>query len=151
MEKIANRINRDKDYHCFACDPNNPRGLKMEFWEDGDEVISDWNPEWYYDGWSGIMHGGIMATLADELGEWLIIAKLDTVGVTTELNIKYRKPLKTTQGKIQIRGKILRQIRNIVIVEVHIFDNDGNHCGEANIHYYTYPKSVAVEKFGYRG
>lgn len=26
-------------YNCFGCAPNNEAGVKMEFYEDGDEVI----------------------------------------------------------------------------------------------------------------
>ena len=34
----------DKGYNCFACAPNNPYGLKMEFYEDGDDIVSIWTP-----------------------------------------------------------------------------------------------------------
>jgi hypothetical protein len=30
----------DKGYNCFACAPSNPYGLKMEFYEDGDDIVS---------------------------------------------------------------------------------------------------------------
>ena len=142
MKKIEH-ITNESDSHCFACSKTNPKGLKMEFYEDGDEVVSFWEPQWYYDGWTGMMHGGVMATLLDEIGEWLIYSKLKTVGVTTELNIKYRKPVKTTKGRIEIRGKIVRQIRNIVKIEAWILDAEKNRCAEANISYFAYTKERA--------
>ena len=38
----------DKGYNCFACAPGNPYGLKMEFYEDGDDIVSLWNPHTNY-------------------------------------------------------------------------------------------------------
>ena len=35
----------DKGYNCFACAPSNPCGLKMEFYEDGDDIVSLWKKE----------------------------------------------------------------------------------------------------------
>ena len=41
----------DKGYNCFACAPSNPYGLKMEFYEDGDDIVSIWTPGCNYQGW----------------------------------------------------------------------------------------------------
>ena len=38
-------------YNCFGCASNNEAGLKMEFYEDGDEVVSIWKPRPEYQGW----------------------------------------------------------------------------------------------------
>ena len=54
-------------YHCYGCDPNSPQGLRMEFYENGDEIVSVWHPRPEYQGWVNTLHGGIQATLADEI------------------------------------------------------------------------------------
>lgn len=150
MKKIKNRLSAESDSNCFGCSVKNPKGLKLEFWEDGDEVVCFWDPEWYYDGWNGMVHGGIIATLCDETGEWLIWEKLNTVGVTTDLNVKYKKPLSSNSGQVEIRAKITRQIRNFVDTEISILDAQKNLCIEAKIRYYTYSHDIAVEKFGFQ-
>lgn len=150
MKKIESRLSAENESNCFGCSPRNPKGLKMKFFEDEDEVVCFWDPEWYYDGWNGILHGGVSASLLDELGEWLVFSKLDTAGVTTDLNVKYKKPVITTEGKIEIRGKIIRQIKNLVIVEAWILNKNNERCVEANIRYFTYSKSVAKEKFDFK-
>ena len=38
-------------YHCYGCDPNSPQGLRMEFYENGDEIVSVWHPRPEYQGW----------------------------------------------------------------------------------------------------
>ena len=78
-----------KGYNCFACAPCNPYGLKMEFYEDGDDIVSLWTPDDNYQGWLDTLHGGIQATLLDEIGGWIIARKFQTSGMTTNLNVKY--------------------------------------------------------------
>ena len=41
MEKIINPWEGMEGYFCFGCAPNNESGLKMEFYEDGDEIVSN--------------------------------------------------------------------------------------------------------------
>lgn len=57
-------------YNCFGCAPNNEAGVKMEFYEDGDEVISIWKPQPQFQGWIDTLHGGIQAVLLDEICAW---------------------------------------------------------------------------------
>ena len=70
MEKIINPWEGMEGYFCFGCAPNNESGLKMEFYEDGDEIVSKWVPEARFQGWLNTLHGGIQATLLDEICAW---------------------------------------------------------------------------------
>lgn len=51
MKKIINPWKGLEGYNCFGCASNNEAGLKMEFYEDGDEVVSIWKPRPEYQGW----------------------------------------------------------------------------------------------------
>ena len=66
MKKIINPWEGMKGYNCFGCAPQNPSGLKMEFYEDGDSIVSYWKPDEKYQGWLDTLHGGIQALLLDE-------------------------------------------------------------------------------------
>ena len=50
-------------YNCFGCYPDNEAGVRMEFYEDGDEVVSIWKPRPEYQGWLNTLHGGIQSCL----------------------------------------------------------------------------------------
>ena len=63
MKKIINPWKGMEGYNCFGCAPNNEAGVKMEFYEDGDEVISIWKPQPQFQGWIDTLHGGIQAVL----------------------------------------------------------------------------------------
>ena len=67
MKKIINPWRNHEGYNCFGCSPNNPIGLHLEFYEDGDYIVSTWHPEHNYQGWVDTMHGGILSTLIDEV------------------------------------------------------------------------------------
>ena len=45
LKKIINPWRNHPEYNCFGCCPENPIGLHMEFYEDGDYIVSKWHPE----------------------------------------------------------------------------------------------------------
>jgi uncharacterized protein (TIGR00369 family) len=81
--------------HCFVCGVENPGGLKMKFYENGDgEVISEMIIPEQFQGYPGVVHGGIVASMLDELsGRPFMIGDEMQFFVTAELKIRYRKPV----------------------------------------------------------
>lgn len=151
MRKILNPYPKYPGYNCFGCSPKNEHGLKMEFYEEGDYILSDWKPVEYLQGYHNVLHGGIQATLMDEIGEWLIQIKLKTAGVTSSLNARYLKPVSMVKGNIKLRASVVKQRRNLVDVLVELFDSDDILCAKADITYFTFPEKVAKDKFYYPG
>ena len=70
----------DKDVFHLIGDVADTMG--MEFYEDGDYIVSKWHPEKNYQGWVNTMHGGILSTLIDEVCGWVVTRKLQTSGNT---------------------------------------------------------------------
>jgi len=56
----------------------------MQFFDEGDSVISTWEPTGNFQGWHNVLHGGIQATLMDEIASWVVFTKLGTTGVTSK-------------------------------------------------------------------
>ena len=135
MKKIINpwRDLADEGYNCFACAPHNPCGLKMEFWEDGNDIVSFWNPDDNFQGWVKTLHGGIQATVIDEIGAWVIARKLQTTGVTTNLNMKYRRPIPTGDN-VTVEARARLRV-----------------CSEGELTYYCFSKEKAAEEFHFHG
>lgn len=130
MKKIENRWIGDPDYHCFGCDPSHEHGLKMEFYEDGEDVVSIWQPTTEYQGWPNILHGGIQATLIDELCGWTIGHKFQSNAVTSKMEVRYRKPVKISEGPLTLRAKVVDQHRNIITISTQIFNSSEELCTE---------------------
>ena len=153
MNKIKNPYIglEQQGYNCFACCPTNPYGLKMEFYEDGDDIVSIWNPGDNYQGWLKTLHGGIQATLIDEIGAWVISRKLQTSGVTTNLQVKYRNPIPTGDGvQIEIRSHIKEMKRNFAFIDVTI-SHDGKVCTMAGLTYFCFTKEKAASDYYFTG
>lgn len=76
---------------CFACGPDNPISLKLQFREEGDRYCSDFVGGQEHQSYDGIMHGGIISTLLDEIMGGYLYAK-GYRAVTAKLEVRYRKP-----------------------------------------------------------
>lgn len=117
------------DNWCFACGKENPCGLKLEFEKVGDEYISHFTPQKQHQGYVGITHGGIVATLLDE-----IMARFAWVEgrriVTAEMSIRLKLPAKTGE-ELKIVGRIDKEDRKTVSCSAEIFNIDGKIVAEA--------------------
>ena len=67
MKKIKNPWIGLEGYNCIGCCPDNEIGLKMEFYEDGDDIVSFWDPTDNYQSWIDTLHGGIQSLIIDEI------------------------------------------------------------------------------------
>lgn len=150
MRKITNPFAGKEGYHCFGCCPENPVGVHMQFYEDGNDVVSFWKPTADYQGWVNTLHGGIQSTLLDETAAWVVFRKLQAVGVTSKLEVRYRKPVMTTDQQITLRGHITAQKRNLVTIELTLENSKGVVCTEASAVYYVFDKEKSRE-MGFEG
>jgi uncharacterized protein (TIGR00369 family) len=137
MKKISNPWIGVEGYNCFGCAPHNEAGVKMEFYEDGDEVVCVWQPRPEYQGWINTLHGGIQAVLLDEICAWVVIHKLQTTGVTSKMETRYMKPVMTTEEHVTLRARIVETKRNIVLLEAFLYNSKDELCTKALCTYFT--------------
>ena len=123
----------------------------MEFFEDGDEIVSLWHPESKFQGWSNTLHGGIQALLLDEICAWAIMRKLQTAGVTSRMTTKYLKSVSTLDDHLTLRSSIVSQRRNIVTVEARIYNEAGELCTEAEAVYFCMSREKAAAEMDFHG
>lgn len=77
---------------CFVCGVDNSIGLHLDFWMEGDQVWTDFTAQEQHQGWPGILHGGLIATLLDEtMGRAAFLKNLWMVSI--KIDITYRKPV----------------------------------------------------------
>lgn len=84
---------------CFICGRENPVGLRLQFYEDveNQRLITPLNLSAQYQSYPGIVHGGILATILDEVsGRALNVGRDDEqFWVTAKLEMRYRRPTPT--------------------------------------------------------
>lgn len=151
IKKIHNPFLEKDSYTCFGCAPKNPIGLQMEFYKDGNDILSYWTPDKYHNGWEGILHGGVVASLMDEAGAWVLFTQIGTSGVTTDMQIKYLKPVKIPEGRIVVRACLHTLHHRIAKVKTRILNKDKNVCAHAEIRYYCFPEEVAKKNYAFPG
>jgi len=81
---------------CFVCGRQNPLGLKLDFYEDGEasEVRAEFTVPEDYQGYPGVVHGGILAAILDEVsGRAVMLHDSDeNLMATLRLTVRYRRP-----------------------------------------------------------
>lgn len=110
-----------------------------------DEIVTEWSPSANYQGWVNTLHGGIISTLVDEIAGWVVSRKLQTAGMTTSLNVKFLKPVYTTEPKITLRASIANRRRNFVVIHVTLTNSRGEVCDEGDATYYAFDHERAKE------
>lgn len=88
-------IPKTQGHGCFACGTDNPIGLKLDFYREGDWVLSEITLARHYEGWRNMAHGGIISALLDEVMSWAIMIHKQTLLVTRKMSLKFVRPVRT--------------------------------------------------------
>ena len=100
---------------CFACSPHNEHGLKLSFTHTPGYCFTRYKIPPEYCGFETMAHGGIIATLLDEVSGWTIMTNLFKFAFTVEANIKYLKPVPVNTEIIIVGHIISEQAQNIIM------------------------------------
>jgi len=112
-------------YYCFGCGTENPRGLKMEFYRQGDAVCSDITLSRELEGWANMAHGGSLSTVLDEIMAWSVIAFRRVFFVTGRMEVVYRRPA-PVEVPLTARGRVSDEpFERGCIATGEILDADG--------------------------
>lgn len=147
--KIINPYEEMEGYNCFGCSPNNSLGLRMKFYEEGDAVYCRWEPQDHFAGYKKVLHGGIQATLLDEIASWCVQVKLRTAGVTANIDLRYKKPVYVDRGPLLLKARIEKVERRIAFVQTDLFNAEDTVCCTGLVKYFVYPEEIAREKLYY--
>lgn len=123
---------------CFICGTDNPIGLKAKFYEtENKEVIVIFRCSTMLQGFPNILHGGISATVVDELIARVIMAYYGdyTLGLTTELKICYKKII-PLDVELKAIARMVTDCRLIFTGAAEIFLPDGTIAATAEGKYF---------------
>ena len=143
------------EYHCFGCDPDNPVGLKLAFRlensSEGERVVATWEPRQDLEGYPGVVHGGIQATLCDEVAAWFVYAVHGRAGVTRRLTVDYLTPARLDQGPLEVSAHLVGSTAKSAQVEVTITDHSDTLCARADVEFAVFGDEVGRRRFSYPG
>lgn len=110
-----------QDGGCFGCSRQNPAGLAMRFRRRGDTVVSRYAIPDRFHGAPGIAHGGIVATLLDEVSCAAIFFVRDRPVVTGELTVRYVKPC-PVERELELSARVVAEHAKYLVVEGEVRD-----------------------------
>ncbi len=105
---------------CFACGQLNTHGLHLVLHVAGDTCWTELSLRPDFQGWEGIAHGGIIATVLDEVMAWAL-ASADAWGYTAKMSIEYRRPL-PIGARIRGEGRIVERRRRLLTTSGRLLD-----------------------------
>ena len=109
---------------CFACGAEHPHGLGLQFVrEPGGHVVADWTPSRDWEGFRGIIHGGIVSTVLDEAMS-KAVASTGPPSLTCQLEVRFRHSVLPGEA-LTVRGWVVERHKRRVLVEAEIRDQAG--------------------------
>ena len=115
---------------CFGCGINNPIGLKLKFIRDGDSLRTEFTPHEHHQGWPGLLHGGILACLLDEVMSNAAYATGNTC-LTASITVRQRKPVEVGIPLV-ITARITRHRKKLIETEGTVCLKDGTVIAEGS-------------------
>lgn len=96
---------------CFVCGESNSIGLRIRFETDGKIVHARFVPRPEHIGFRNTIHGGISATLLDEIMVWACAIQTKRFAYCAELNIRFLNPARPGE-EIIATGELVANRRN---------------------------------------
>ena len=104
---------------CIVCGPDNPRGFQLQFATlDDESVEARWEASPDYEGYTGVLHGGIICTLLDEAMAKAVITR-GWRAMTVELKARYRHHVSSGE-QLVIQGRVTGRNRRKILTEASV-------------------------------
>lgn len=140
---------------CFVCGRSNPVGLYMKFFDNGkDEVVSDYAVAGRYQGFPGVVHGGVSAAMLDEaVGRVAMIGDHHRFMMSVRLQVKYRHPV-PVETPLRVVGRIVRLRSRLGLARGEIILPDGIVACDAEMSLVDVPEAlrpdIGSDQLGWR-
>ena len=120
-------------HNCFACGELNEHGLQLKLHLEERRSWTEFVLDDRFEGWRGVTHGGIIATVLDEVMAWALVAE-DNWGVTARMTIDFKRPVPVGTS-VRAEGWIVHNRRRLVDTAGQIVDANGTLLASAEAVY----------------
>jgi uncharacterized protein (TIGR00369 family) len=96
---------------CFVCGESNAIGLRLRFETDGRKVHTRFVPRAEHEGFRQTIHGGLIATLLDEIMVWACAVETRKFAFCAELNVRFLNPVRPDEP-VHATGELVENRRN---------------------------------------
>lgn len=113
---------------CFGCGRDNPIGLKLKFEWDGKTARAEFIPTEFYQGWPGVVHGGIILCLLDEAMSWVVLFE-GAHCITAKIEAKLSRPASLNETLV-VMASVTRKTRKLIETKAAVSLPDGTLIAE---------------------
>jgi len=132
--------------HCFGCGSANPHGLRLRFFADSASVVSYVEVPAHLCGWSTLVHGGIIATMLDEIMGWTAIHFLKRLPLTKSMRVEYHSPVKVGMP-LRLTGWVADyRSERLATMKAALYDREAQLCAGATGEFSLFTLDAAREK-----
>ena len=129
---------------CFGCGGENPIGLQAEYYQDEKKVYCTYTPREEYQGYPGVVHGGILCTILDEVLYRTALLEENPWMVTGRMEVRFKAPVPvgrplTATAEVAERRKRTLEARGELRLE------DGTLAVEANATFVRIPEGSGFD------
>jgi uncharacterized protein (TIGR00369 family) len=140
--------------YCFVCGRENPVGLKLDFYTVKPGLArAEITIPAQYEGYPGVVHGGILAAILDETGGRAHMEEPTRFMVTAQLNVRYRKPV-PPETPLEVIGIAGERRGHVSKAHAEIRTLDGEILTEAELILVDIPEEnlaeIDAEELGWR-
>jgi uncharacterized protein (TIGR00369 family) len=125
LHAIARMKELPHTHSCFVCGESNPIGLKLRFETDGRIVRTRFTPRREHIGFKQVVHGGLIATVLDEIMVWACVAQTKRFAYCAEMTVRFQSPLRPGQETIAIAELVANRRDKIFEVKSELKDSAG--------------------------
>ena len=111
---------------CFVCGWRNPVGLKMRFRTDGKIVEGRFTPGPEHGGFLNVIHGGILATILDEVMVWACSVQTKKFCYCAEMSVRYLLPARPAEEIIATAEMVENRKNRILTAKGEIMRANGD-------------------------
>ncbi|GAB4113835.1 MAG: PaaI family thioesterase [Candidatus Caldatribacteriota bacterium] len=129
---------------CFVCGKDNPIGLNLNIYRENKIVKAEFIPDSRHQGFPGIVHGGIIFSILDELMGRTAVINKGVLTLTVEIKIKYRKKAQLGK-KIIFNAYMVKDKGKIIETEAQARLEDGTLLAEAWGKFFVIPPNKQRE------
>lgn len=109
---------------CYVCGEANPDGFRARSFKVKERIELPFVAEERFAGWNQVIHGGIIATLLDEVMTWAAILGSDKPCFAAEFTVRLLKPLPPTTHCVAV-ARMVSGRRRVFDTESWIEDEAG--------------------------
>ncbi len=143
--QISIDVDRDNSL-CFGCGQDNPIGLKLSFQWDGKTARSEFTPTDFYQGWPGLVHGGIISCILDEAIAYASIFEGASC-ITAKMQVKLSRPTLINEPLV-ITSSVTKKTRKLLEAKAAVSLKDGTLIAEGKATQFVVNSSNREDKPG---